>query len=273
MKKEIVHVSKKLGIKQVTTEDERWYFFEEENKKTGLPYISYVPSVTWILDYYYKSPYLIKWIADKGLDQSEALKKEAGKKGGVIHNAIDMLFRGEEIKHTDMFLNKMTGEMQEITSEEWHGVMTFNNWYTSGPKIVTLASEITLASKKYGYAGTIDWVGLIDGVLYIVDWKTSKTIATQYHIQISAYKSMLLENIDKLSKELQDIVQEGTEIKLGILQIARYTKVGYKFHEVDDLFPLFLSTRNIWLHETNQGRKVKPLQRDLPLTIKLETSK
>jgi hypothetical protein len=54
---------------------------------------------------------------------------------------------------------------------------------------------------------------------------------------------------------------------LGILQVGyKRNKNGFKFTEVEDQYPLFLATREIWKKETSGQR---PLQKDYPLEISL----
>ena len=54
MKKDIITINEEKGIIQITTVDERWYSFQTNNKTTGLPEYRYLPSVTWITEYYPK---------------------------------------------------------------------------------------------------------------------------------------------------------------------------------------------------------------------------
>ena len=70
MKKMIIDTKTK-GIVQITTVDERWYLKKDK----------FVPSSTWIANYYPKGIGFNKWLASKGWDRAEALKQEAGEKG------------------------------------------------------------------------------------------------------------------------------------------------------------------------------------------------
>ena len=52
MKKIVKTVDEKRGIVQFTCLDERHYFKPIQNATTGVPEITAVPSVTWIISYW-----------------------------------------------------------------------------------------------------------------------------------------------------------------------------------------------------------------------------
>ena len=80
MKKEIIVVDEKNGIFRVTLPDERWYTMKSFDTKTSLPIYQYIPSVTWIAGHYPKGIGFYRWLAEKGWDESQALKNAAGDK-------------------------------------------------------------------------------------------------------------------------------------------------------------------------------------------------
>ena len=98
MQKIIREVDEKRGILQVTIADERWYVKETTNPATELPIHTFVPSVTWIAGHYPKGIGFYKWLADKGWDESQAIKSAAGDKGSKVHDAISAILRGEEVR-------------------------------------------------------------------------------------------------------------------------------------------------------------------------------
>lgn len=88
MKIEIRKVDQEKGITQITSLDERWY--EKDGK--------YFPSLTWICSFWPKGVQFYKWLAEKGWDEAEALKKAAGDKGSKVHHAIEDLLNGKTVK-------------------------------------------------------------------------------------------------------------------------------------------------------------------------------
>jgi len=271
MKKEIREIITKNGEKicRVTTPDERFYGKQIENAATGLPEIRWYPSATWIKSYWYVSPYLIKWIAEKGLTESEIIKKEAGLKGDKIHQATESIDRGEEIKINDKILNKETGELEELTVEEYEAIIAYRDW-VDAEKPELLANEMTIfspAGAAEQYAGTLDRIiakGFVKpGVrqIYIVDIKTGQSVYKDMIIQLSAYSRA---DIDY--RELKITEEEWKNRKLLILQVGyRKNSHKYKATEVDERYDLFQIAYQTWKEENPEAN---PSQKDLPLAIK-----
>lgn len=270
MKKEIVDIDKEKGIFRVTTCDERWYVKEGKSKETGLPDHKYYPSATWIVHYYYTSPFLIEWIAKKGLDEAESIKIAAGEKGSKIHQGTEMLDKGEEISIGQKFHNWEKNTDEEISFEEYDALIAYKNWFEE-TEVEVLATERTVFNEKYGYAGTLDKIIAIKNKLmptvrqiYILDVKTSKQISDTHKMQISSYS-----HADIDYKSLGITEDEWKERKLCILQLAYpYNKNRYKFTEVEDCFPDFINVCfRTW---KKYNSEVSPKQAFLPLSIKLK---
>ena len=100
MQKEIRVIDQSKGIVQITTPDERYYSISTTNAKTGLPEYQYIPSVTWIAGYYPKGIAFYKWLADKGWDDSQALKISAGNRCSRVHAVTEILESGGEFDIT-----------------------------------------------------------------------------------------------------------------------------------------------------------------------------
>jgi hypothetical protein len=238
---------------QVTTTDERWYQIGDK----------FVPSVTWIAGHYPKGIGFYKWLAQKGWDESQAIKTSAGDKGSKVHKAVEDLLNGKEIKIDSKYLNPSTTEMEELMVEEYECILSFYDWYQKVKPEICLVESMLFNSKEE-YAGTVDIICKIDGVWYIIDLKTSQYIWKEHEIQISAYKHC---DYYYDAKEGLIKVPIEEEPKLAILQLGyKRNKAGYKFTEIEDKFDLFLSAKKIWKEE--EGNK-QPHQKDYPVTIKL----
>src|SRR3990167_7888335 len=248
--KKIIKEIKEQGIIQITVADERWYVKDDK----------YVPSVTWIAGHYPKGIAFYKWLANKGWDESEALKSAAGDKGSKVHTAIVDLINGKEVKMDSRYLNPSTNQAEELTLEEYECLMAFTKWFQE-VKPEVIAKEIVVWNDKYNYAGTVDLVCKIDGKFWIVDFKTGQYVWPEYELQLSAYKAALA----------SESTTNSFSASLAILQIGyRRNKNGYKWNEIEDKFDLFLAAQQIWKNET-EGQK--PSQKDYPESLNLVEDK
>ena len=288
MKKTIKTVDEKKKIVQITIEDERWYSKPNPEKEEEL---IYVPSVTWITQFYPKGVAFHKWLASKGWNEAEAIKLAAGDKGSKVHYAIADLIDGKQVNMDAKYSSKETGADEPLSLQEYECLMSFVNWWKAAkPSVV--AREIVVFDDLEGYAGTLDLLCKIPRLqtkkeakegkerefdLWLIDFKTSPNIWPSFELQVSAYKNALMEMLLKEEAERQkedpkddgmDITaEEVTKIKFGILQVGyRRTQKGYKFTEVEDCYNLFLSTKAIWAKET-AGQTI--LKKDYPIELTL----
>jgi len=257
-KKIIKVVDKEKGIMQTTTLDERYYSVASKNKDTGLPEYKFYPSITYITSHYPKGKFFQEWLKKVG-DESELIKKLAGERGSKIHLAVESLVKGEEVKIDSKFPDR-NGHEVELEPDEYDAVFSFSKWWgelIKNSKVEVLASEVVLISEKHEYAGTVDLILKIDGVLWIIDLKTGQNIYEDYKLQLSAYKEAY--------KEMKKITDN---IQLAVLQVGySRNKNKYKLTEIEDKFSLFLNTYEIFKNES--GNK-KPLQIEYPLSIKID---
>lgn len=260
MRKDVKVMDKEKNIVQVTTLGERWYAIPATDMKTGLPTFKYLPSVTWICDFYPKGVGFYKWLADKGWDEAEALKESAGDKGSKVHQATELIDQGQELSIDASIINPRTEQEEELTKEEVDCILSFAQFLDEkNPQLLCL--ETTVIGDNY--AGTIDRIYRIDGEIFIVDLKTSQAIWETHKMQVSAYSHA---KIDYKSMGITD--DEWNKRKLAVLQVG-YKKngKGYKFTEVEDKYDLFLNAYKVW---QNENPEAKPKQKDYPLILKSE---
>lgn len=275
MKKEIKTIDKKRGIIRVTSLNERWYAKPITDDKTGLPKYKFYPSDTWIASYYYKSPGLIRWIAERGIDKAEEIKRLAGYKGTTVHDASELIDNGQSIDiQKDKFPNKDTGEMKELTPEGIECIISYRD-FIDLVKPELLANELTVFTDVSG--GTLDKIfrikkdikfkrKVVEKGLYIVDLKTSSNIWEEFILQISSYSHSEINY-----KEMGITDEEWRNRKLAILQLGynktvegrKYT--DWKWTIVPDKYDLFRNVAyKIW---QNENPNAKPKERDYPLVI------
>lgn len=256
MKKIIKDVDEKKGIVQVTIADERWYMRPSKDAN-GLPIIQSVPSVTFITGSYPKGVAFYKWLADKGWDESEAIKQAAGNKGSKVHLAIADILQGKEVRIESKYPNK-EGLEEELSLEECDCILSFVNWYKEvKPKV--LAWETVIFSDQHNYAGTVDFLCEIEGETWIIDFKTGQYIWPEYELQLSAYRRAI---------ENGENVFHGTDVtklKTAVLQVGyRRNKNGYKFTEIENKFDLFQAAQVIW---KNEHGGEQPSKKDYPIIL------
>ena len=268
MEKVVKVVDEKRGIVQITTPDERWYGMQVFDHKTNLPIIEYVPSVTWICSYYPKGVGFYKWLAEKGWDESQAIKEEAGERGSRIHHGINLLLEGLTIS-MDQPLPNPQGVVSPLTLEEYQALMSFAEFHKKY-RPVLVAKDLTVWNQEQGYCGTLDviWKILpefadkdVPAGLHLTDYKSAQGVWPSMEIQVSSYRR---------TPEVDAIIfsQGETEIHLSILQVGyKKNKRGYKLTVVPDQIELFAAARTIWANET-AGQI--PLQRDYPMMLKLD---
>jgi genome maintenance exonuclease 1 len=140
------------------------------------------PSVTTILGEKKDKTHLENWIRNVGHERAEQIKVQAGNRGTAIHTICE-----------DYLLNKDLYPEDVMPSN----VMTFTNIKPVLDKRIgqIYAVEAPLYSKKLNTAGRTDCIADFDGVVSIVDFKTSlkpkkEEWIEDYFLQATCYSLM-----------------------------------------------------------------------------------
>ena len=244
--------TKREGLIQITTLDERWYLRQSDEKL--------FKSATWVAGCYPKGIGFYKWLAEHGWDEAETIKREAGERGSKVHQAIDALIQGKTVRHDDFLTNPTTGMPEQLTPDEYWTLTTFLDWWKE-TKPVTICTEMTVYNDEFSTAGTMDWKGKLGDqiVPWILDWKTSQQIWTAHEIQMS-----ILRHCEANSPEVNG------PVRTAILQVGyRKNKAGWKFTEIEDKMGLWMVAEEIWRVEHG---KETPKQYEFPDSITLPAS-
>ena len=146
-----------------------------------------VPGVTTILGVLAK-PALVKWANNLGLQGIDSTKY------------VDALASIGTLAHA-MILNELSGKGAESALEGKDAdtktlaencYLSFCEW-RKGHKIEPIALERVMVSELYRYGGTPDFIGLVDGVVEIIEFKTGG-IWPEHFGQLSAYAQLAIEN-------------------------------------------------------------------------------
>lgn len=177
------------AITRKTTEEGRRYFTPEGNA---------YPSITTILSIIGKEA-IIAWRARVGEEEANKISRQAGTRGTAVHKLCeDYLDNVEDYKGKHMPANVATfNSIKSILDERINNI-----WF----------QEAFLYSDKLKCGGQVDCIAEFDGVLSIIDFKTSRRVKkaediTNYFIQLCFYAAAFLE-------------RTGVAIKQGVVVMA-----------------------------------------------------
>ena len=125
-------------------------------------------------------------IVDEAKGAAKRFSEKAKKDGTAAHDYIEQL------------INKCIEPEWKITSlpdsqEAKNAIAAFSIWLDGQKNITWLASEEVVCSDDYRVAGKLDALASIDGLLYLVDFKTSSQLSESYLLQAAGYDIMLRE--------------------------------------------------------------------------------
>lgn len=120
-----------------------------------------------------------------------AVRDAAGDIGTMAHDVVENYLKewiATGVRPSDIrnFLN------DDIDPRVWAAARGVEE-LLKDPNIQPIATELLVGSDKVDGAGTLDFLLLINGKLWIWDWKTSNQVSDHYAIQVAAYKDMLEE--------------------------------------------------------------------------------
>lgn len=186
---------------QLNSKGHRYYYRFDEN---GQP--EFFPSVTTILSQTLpKSPFLIEWIASKGMDEAERYKAERAAYGTFMHAQfeeliINRVYNLDDLKEklkTYIEVNRLPDNFIYYADDLKKDVLAFAQ-FVKDYDVRPLAVEIALVHPYYHYAGMIDMPctmlrkpGGTERINAIVDFKSGrKGFYEDAEIQLHLYKMM-----------------------------------------------------------------------------------
>lgn len=207
---------------------------KKPRRRNGFYYINdkEYPSVTKIIGDTIPKPALRYWlqqqaarIALKNPEMSEKevlasvslLSKHAAHRGTSVHKAVDIFFD--------------TGHLPRLAPEYDGYLSAFTKWLESfSPK--SIQGETEVYSDKYCYAGRFDHLVEINGLTWLLDFKTGKNIYKEVGLQLVAYQQALNE------------LEIAWPQKLGVVLLMDSGE--YMFKETSSTFNEFLMVRKLW---------------------------
>ena len=166
------------------------YKLEQINEETGRRYKTpegnLYPSITTVLSNYNKQG-LMEWRARVGEEEANRISKKASDRGTKVHDTIEKYLLNDL---SNMKLNSLMPDIKEMFIK----IRPYLNEHVG----LIYGIEQPLYSNTLKISGTCDCIGEWDGVLSIIDWKTSNYQKEEHYIgnyfmQASAYAEMFEE--------------------------------------------------------------------------------
>lgn len=142
------------------------------------------PSVTTVLADYKKQE-LMEWRARVGEAKANEVSRKATTRGTSVHKALEMYLKNEDVSIRDMLPN-----VKSLFFRMMHEIeQKVNNIH---------CLEDKLFSHELKLAGTVDCIAEYNGILSVIDFKTSirlkkKEQIGNYFMQAAAYRTMFRE--------------------------------------------------------------------------------
>ena len=175
-----------------------------------------VPSVTTILGILNK-PALLDWAWKcglNGLDYKEVRDNKADI-GTLAHAMIMDHLQGIEADYSEY-------SQQDIALAE-NCFLSYLEW-EKPRKLEPILIEQPIVSEQYGFGGTVDFFGKVDGQPTLLDFKTGKAIYPEFFYQLAAYEELLAERGELI--EVTKILRIGRDEDEGFEErmLGRLTK-------------------------------------------------
>lgn len=168
------------------------------------------------------------------LGEERADKRElekAGNIGTAVHKMVEWTLKKE------MGLKDL-GPAPALDQDGADAFSSWLNWRTQ-VDFRPIKLELTCYSLRWGYAGTLDCYGVVNGKLSVIDWKTGKAVYPEHYLQNAAYR-WAVEEMAFEKPEMGHIVrlpkQRGDSFE--VVEIPEAESILY--------FNLFLKVMDLW---------------------------
>jgi hypothetical protein len=192
-----------------------------------------------------RAAYLVTLDAKVGRERghAKALKK-AGDIGTEAHKLVEWTMRRA--------VGAEAGPEPIVSEPARLAFMAFEDW-ARAVALKPILIERVVYSTRYGYAGTIDILARVCGVITEVSLKTGKQIYLEAHLQSAAYVTALAEMgylspqggslIIRLPKTLEDPIFDGNDPASVV--------VG---KPASELLPVFLALKEVWAFQYGEDK-------------------
>ena len=161
-------------------------------------------------------------------EDPDKVRDKAADIGTIAHYLIECHLAGTEPDLTDYAIKDIDQARKCLSA--------YLDW-ASANHVEMLQSEAKLVSEEYQYGGTADKIAYINGVLGLMDFKTSRDVYPEMRVQIAAYGAAWRESFPDMP------IQE-----YHILRISK-EDASFQHHRYSDLtaaFEVFCHLREIY---------------------------
>ena len=155
---------------------------------------------------------------------------KASEVGSQVHALIEW-----QLRRT---LGQTVGPEPRVTDDAQWAFMAWEDWAQS-VQLTPRYIEQTVFSRQHGYAGTMDLLAEVQGVLTLIDFKTGKAIYGEAHLQNVAYQVALAEMGHSQPAG-------GLIVRLPKVQTDPAFEVA-AVPPVAELFPVFQAVKQLWV--------------------------
>lgn len=166
------------------------------------------------------------------IGKQKAHQKELAKAGEIgtqVHALIEWNLR-------QSLGQKVGPEPRVVDAAQW-ALMAWQDWAQS-VDLKPVFIEQMVFSRTHKYAGTMDLLAKVRGILSLVDFKTGKAIYAEVHLQNIAYQHALIE-MGHLAPATGYIVRLPKVESDPAFEVAEVPPVA-------DLWPTFVAVLNVW---------------------------
>jgi len=194
--------------------------------------VSY-PSVTSVISFINRKKFA-DWRAKVGNETANLITKAATTRGTKLHRVIEVYLQNGDYQSLNEYKTPLIQLMFKAAKKQLDTKL--NNIYQQ---------ETSMSSSRLCLAGTVDLICEVDGVLSIVDFKTSKEEKPEewledYFVQLSAYWAMFSEKTGVVPKQLVVfLVAEN-----GDVQIVKKDNIMYYLKTLRNYVSRFIQYRD-----------------------------
>src|SRR5712691_1969178 len=153
----------------------------------------------------------------------------AGDVGSEIHKLIEWTMRTA--------VGASAGPKPAARGAAHIALRAFEQW-AAQVRLKPVLIEKTVHSTTHGYAGTLDLLARVNGVLSVIDIKSGKSVYGESHLQVAAYSRALTEMgyVEPVQALILRVPKSEIDPAFEVVPVP----------SVADLFPVFLAVKQLW---------------------------